>query len=94
MPSPDSLRCRVLIVDAPQYPMVRPVLKSLKNAPVLTVGNGPGLIQVGGMIDLVVEDRRVQFDASLDAVRAANLDVSARLLRLSRNLRRAASGTF
>ena len=92
--SPDSAHCRVVIVDAAQYPIARQALNAVKNAPVLTIGNGPGLIQMGGMFELIVDGRKVQFDASLEAVRRAGLDVSARLLQLSRNLRKGGSGGF
>jgi hypothetical protein len=91
-PNPNASHCRVLIVDAAQYPIARQALNGIRNAPVLTIGNGPGLIPLGGMFELIVEDRRVQFDASLEAVRRAGLDVSARLLQLSRNLRKGANG--
>jgi len=87
-PNPDVLRCRVLVVDASQYPIARPILRDIRTAPVLTIGNGPGLLAIGGMFELLVEDHRVQFDASLEAIQRAGLDVSARLLQLSRNLRK------
>ncbi|MFB3777113.1 MAG: YfiR family protein [Bryobacteraceae bacterium] len=87
-PNPDPAQCRVLIVDSSQYPIAREALSAVQAAPVLTIGNGPGFLSLGGMFELVVEDRRVLFDAGLDAIRRARLDVSARLLQLSRNLRR------
>jgi hypothetical protein len=91
-PNPDPTHCRVVIVDAAQYPIARQALNVVKNSPVLTIGNGPGLIQMGGMFELLVDGRKVQFDASLEAVRRAGLDVSARLLQLSRNLRKGGNG--
>jgi hypothetical protein len=91
-PNPDSTHCRVVIVDAAQYPIARQPLNAIRNAPVLTIGNGPGLLEMGGIVELIVEHGRVQFDASLEAVQRAGLDVSARLLQLSRNLRKGANG--
>jgi hypothetical protein len=90
--APDPLQCRVLIVDAAQYPVARQALNSIRDAPVLTAGNGPGFLSMGGMFELTVQDRQVQFDANLEAIRRAKLDVSARLLQLSRNLRKGGSG--
>jgi hypothetical protein len=86
--TPAPGRCQVLIVDAAEYETARPAIDAIKNAPVLTIGNGAGLTQIGGMFDLVVQDRMVQFDTNLAAIRRANLDVSAKLLNLSRNLRK------
>jgi YfiR/HmsC-like len=93
-PNPDPLRCRVLVVDAAQYHAAQQVINAIKNARILTIGNGPGFLDIGGMLELVVEDRKVQFDASLHAIRQADLNVSARLLHLSRNLRGSPNGAF
>lgn len=84
----DVTQCRVLLVDSGQYDAARSVLPALVHRPVLTIGNGAGFVQLGGMFELVVSDRKVQFDTNLPAVRASRLDVSARLLNLSRNLRK------
>lgn len=93
-PDPDPAHCRVLIVDAMRYSVARQVLNAVRDAPVMTIGNGPGLVQLGGMFDLIVQDRRVQFDVGLEALRRSHLEVSARLLQLSRNSRRGAGGAF
>ena len=90
-PTPTPSRCRVLILDAGDYRIAAPALSAVRNAPVLTIGNGPGLIPMGGMFELIVRDRKVQFDINLDAIHKANLDVSSRLLELSRNLKTAAN---
>jgi hypothetical protein len=93
-PSPNPVRCRLLLVDAADYRSARPVLNAIKGAPVLTIGNGPGFIQSGGMFELIVQDRRVQFNTNLEAIQGANLDVSARLLELSRNLKKDPKGAL
>ncbi len=85
-PEPAPARCRALIVDASQYPIAYPVLARLAGDPVLTVGNGPGLIDMGGMLDLVVENRRVRFDSSVVAIHRSGLHVHANLLQLSRHV--------
>jgi hypothetical protein len=89
---PDAASCRVLIVDASQYATAGPVVKAVAKDPILTVGNGDGFLQMGGMLELVVEDGKVQFDASLEAARRSHLDISAKVFQLSRNLRRGSSG--
>jgi hypothetical protein len=86
-PAPEAARCRVLLVDAAQYHNARTALKEVRNSAVLTVGNGPGFLDLGGIFELVIEDHNVRFNAALDAVRRSQLDVSARLLRLAQNLR-------
>lgn len=93
-PSPDPAHCRALVVDSAHYAAAGQALDAVRDAPVLTIGNGSGFLTMGGMFQFVVEDRRVQFDASLDAIRRAKLDVSARLLQLSRNLRKGGAGVY
>jgi hypothetical protein len=93
-PNPDPAHCRVLLVDATQYPTARQALAAVQDGPVLTIGNGPGFLRIGGMLELSVRDRQVQFDAGLEPIRRSRLDVSARLLQLSRNLRKGPHGVF
>ncbi|MBH9552105.1 YfiR family protein [Inhella gelatinilytica] len=50
----------------------------------LVVTDTPGLMDHGAMLNLHTEEGRVVFDIELDATRRAGLDVSARLLRLTR----------
>jgi hypothetical protein len=85
-PRPDPSRCRVLVVDAPQYRAAGLTLRSLRGQPILTVGDGEGFLEAGGAFQFVISANRVLFDASLPAIREARLDVSARLLRLARRL--------
>jgi hypothetical protein len=91
-PAPDVRRCRVLLVDRAHYQSARQVLGAIRDSPILTVGNGAGLLDDGGMFELIVQDSKVQFDIGLEAIRRSGLDVSARLLHLSRNLRTGGNG--
>jgi YfiR/HmsC-like len=91
-PDPDVRRCRVLLVDRAHYQSARQVLRAIKDAPILTVGNGAGLLDGGGMFELIVLDGKVQFDVGLEAIRRSGLDISARLLHLARNLRTGGNG--
>jgi hypothetical protein len=86
-PFPDVRKCRVLVFDRPEYPAARQVLAGIRDCPILTIGNGPGFLDAGGMFEFIVEDRTVQFDVGLTPVRRSGLDISGRLLHLSRNLR-------
>ena len=87
-PDPEPDRCRALIVDASHYENAYPALARIAQDPVLTVGNGPGLVDMGGMFDLVVENRKVRFDSSLVAIHKSRLHVPANLLQLSRHVTR------
>jgi len=51
---------------------------------VLTIGEGEEFATHGGVIGLLVENRRVRFDIDTDAAQAAGLQVSSKLLALTR----------
>jgi hypothetical protein len=54
---------------------------------VLTVGESDGFVEDGGMIQFVVENRRVRFDINRQAAGAATLQLSSQLLRVARSVR-------
>jgi hypothetical protein len=60
-------------------------LERLKGRPVLSIGEGDGFREAGGMITLFVEARTVRFEVNRRALLDAGLDLSSRVLRLARN---------
>jgi hypothetical protein len=75
--------CHVLFVS-PAEKRVAQVLASLREAGVLTVGDGNDFLDQGGMIRLFLEQSRVRFDINLDAAERSHLTLSSKLLRLAR----------
>lgn len=65
---------------------VRAVLDALAGRPVLNVSDAGGFVRAGGMIGLRMEGARIVFDANPDAIRAGGLMLSARVLKLAREL--------
>ena len=59
-------------------------LGDLRQAPVLTVGEGRKFLEQGGHIAFLVEGNRVRFAISKPGADAAGLNVSSKLLRLGR----------
>jgi hypothetical protein len=69
--------CHVVLVGEAQLPLpAQPAT--------LWVTESPGMLERGLMLSLQVEEGRVVFDVGLDATRRAGLDISAKLLRLAR----------
>ncbi len=84
---PDLRKCRVVLFDRQQFPFSRSAVRTLRGAPILTIGNGPEFADTGSMFQLVVESGKVRFDVCLDVIRHSGLEVNSGLLQLSRNLR-------
>lgn len=66
---------------------LRHVLDAAAVAGVLTIGEGDSFTTSGGVIGLLVEDRKVRFDVDTSAAQVAGLRVSSKLLALSRSVR-------
>jgi hypothetical protein len=66
---------------------LRRILSAAATAGVLTIGEGESFATRGGVIGLLVEDRKVRFDVDTTAAQNARLRVSSKLLALTRNVR-------
>jgi hypothetical protein len=66
---------------------LRRVFDASAAAGVLTIGEGENFATHGGVIGLLVQDRKVRFDVDTSAAQNARLRVSSKLLALTRNVR-------
>jgi len=78
--------CEVVFVAASEEGNLEKVLAELANSSVLTVGDMPQFVERGGMIGLIMVNRRVQFEVNVDAAERAGLAIGSQLLRLARNV--------
>ncbi|HEX7043832.1 MAG TPA: YfiR family protein [Burkholderiales bacterium] len=72
--------CHMLFIDASEREDEVPAARGL-----LTVGESPGFLERGGLINLVQVDGQIRFAISKRAAERAGLTVSAQLLQLSVN---------
>jgi hypothetical protein len=79
---PGPQACQLLFIDESTKERSR-VLSGLP-AGVLTVGDGDHFVHDGGMIEFVVENRRVRFDIHQSAAERAGLKLSSKLLGVAR----------
>jgi hypothetical protein len=66
---------------------LRRVLDAATAAGVLTIGEGDDFTTRGGVIGLLVQDRKVRFDVDTTAAQSSHLRVSSKLLALTRTVR-------
>jgi hypothetical protein len=60
-----------------------PLLDTVADLPILTVGDQPDFCRRGGMINLLVIDGRVRFEIDLSRARRSGLRLDSQLLRLA-----------
>ncbi|MBN1007644.1 YfiR family protein [Amphritea pacifica] len=76
--------CRALFVDSSSRKQIDRLLVKLNSAPILTISDSKGLADHGIMIEMGARHNRIAFDINLKAAHAANMNFSARLLKLAR----------
>lgn len=52
----------------------------------LTVGEVPGFLAAGGMVELVIDNDAVRFDVNMRALRSRNIRLPAQVLKLARRV--------
>ena len=77
-------RCHIVFLSQSEQRRWPELLKELGGTPTLTVADGPPLVRQGGMINFVIEAKRVRFEINRGAAEHAGLRISSKLLALAR----------
>ncbi len=80
----DYTPCHLLFIASSEEARLAEVADRLKAAPVLTVGDGAGWARRGTVMSFTMEERKVRFEANLEAAKRTGLKISSQLLRLAR----------
>jgi YfiR/HmsC-like len=75
--------CQVLFISRSEADRLEQILTSLRGRGILTIGDTDDFAARGGMIRLATEKNKVRMRINLDAVKAANLTISSKLLRVA-----------
>ena len=76
-------RCHILFVSRSESDGLNEVLAAVAGKNVVTVGETDGFLDRGGMIALTADRNRVRLRVNTSSLRAANVDVSSKLLRVA-----------
>jgi hypothetical protein len=75
--------CQIVFVSQSFNDDLEEVINNFKGKDILTVSDLTGFAKKGGMIRFMNESNRIKIRINLDAVKASNLVVSSKLLRLA-----------
>lgn len=78
--------CQVIFVGADEKKRIPALLASLRDSPVLTVGETEHFAQEGGMIGLCLDENKIRFEINLGSAERAKLRISAKLLALAKTV--------
>ena len=78
--------CQVLFISRSERERVPQIVAAVKDSPVLTVGDIPGLVDQGVSINFTLEGSKVRFEINTDAADKAGLKISSKLLQLAKRV--------
>lgn len=80
----ESLKgCQVVYFAPPLGDKLPRLLETLRGQAVLTIADSPGAARQGVALNMSVVQRKIGFEANLQAARGAGLNLSSKLLRLA-----------
>ncbi len=87
--------CQVVFFSSIDARQRARVLEAVKGTQILTVGDGEGFLEAGGILRFGVEGGAMQFEVNLGAAKCAGLKIDARLLSMAHRVvtERGGSGT-
>lgn len=78
--------CQALYLSPSDAPAWSDLVTKWQTSGVLLMGDSPGYLQRGVMLNLALDQGRVVFDVDLRAARVAGLTLSSKMLRLARQV--------
>jgi hypothetical protein len=75
--------CQILFIGQSEESRLASDLNALQKKPILTVSALPGFLEHGGMIQFLLQNRKVRFAVNLTAAGQAGLQLSSELLKVA-----------
>jgi hypothetical protein len=86
-PKQDAIsKCHLLFVCPSESKRLADIVKAVKNSSILTVADTQGFLEVGGIINFVMEEKKIRFEISVTAAEKAGLKIRSQLLRLAKRV--------
>ncbi len=79
--------CHMLFISKPDYFSCPGLQNIARQHAMVTIGDVPGFLEQGGIINLVKENRRIQIEINQVEAKRMGLEISAQLLNLSRTVK-------
>jgi hypothetical protein len=84
----ESSICQILFLGSAEESRLSKIIEAANKDAVLTVSDMPQFSERGGMVQFVVEDKRVRFEVNLTAAQNAGLTLRSELLRVAKVVKR------
>jgi hypothetical protein len=81
---PAFKRCHIIFISAGEKGRFAEILENLKDTHALTVSEADGFLKSGGMVNFVMEGKKVRFEINDAAAAKAGVRISSKLLNLAK----------
>jgi hypothetical protein len=78
--------CHVVFICRSEKEHLTAILGPLRRQSLLTVADTPGFLEAGGIVDFLIEDKKVCFEINTAAAQRAGLQIRSQLLRLAKRI--------
>lgn len=78
-------KCHLLFICAEEKNF-KEIINSVKDHSVLTVGEVKGFLESGGIINFLMEEKKIRFEVNIVAAKRAKLEIRSKLLRLAKRV--------
>ncbi|WP_351189049.1 YfiR family protein [Shewanella sp. TB4-MNA-CIBAN-0142] len=81
-------QCDVVFIDANSRDITHRLLLTVENKAILTVSDITSFAMQGGMIEIVEQDKRLQFKVNMQVLEKSGLKISSQVLKLALEVKR------
>jgi hypothetical protein len=81
---PGIRECQMLFISESETHRLPKIMEFVKDVPILTIGEADTFSRLGGLIALVLENKKVGLQINASATRKAHLNISSKLLTLAK----------
>ncbi|MFC1783120.1 YfiR family protein [Planctomycetota bacterium] len=82
----DLKKCRVLFICPSEEKNLKKIIDLVKTSSVMTVGQTSGFLEKGGIVNFLLEKKKVCFEINLDAAKLAQLQIKTTVLKLAKRV--------
>ena len=78
--------CHVLFVSSSEKKYIENIIKLVTGSNVLTVSDTKGFVETGGIINFVIEKKKIHFSINLDAAKRSELVIPTTVLKIAKRV--------
>ena len=79
-------KCHLLFICSSEEKNFKEIINLVKDHNVLTVGETKGFLESGGIINFLMEEKKVRFEVNITAAERAKVEIRSKLLRLAKRV--------